>query len=65
MPNMSGVELLRAIRADKKLKNIKVVFLTIARFTGMKELFKLNVLDYLRKPFNNADLIASVKKLIR
>ena len=66
MPNMSGREVLEAIRADKNLKSQKVAFLTVARFSeaGINTLKKLNALDYITKPFDNADLIKRVKKII-
>ena len=65
MPGMSGRELCEKIRADGKLKNLKVVFLTAATFTksGMKELDKMDVLDYIKKPFEYKDLIKRVKKI--
>jgi len=67
MPKMSGRELLEKIRADEKLKDIKVIFLTVAQFseTGKKTLTKLDVLDYIIKPFENDDLIWRVDKVLR
>jgi CheY-like chemotaxis protein len=66
MPAMSGRELCEKIRADSKLKNIKVAFITAASFSasGMKELDKMNVLDYIKKPFEYKDLIKRVKKMV-
>lgn len=66
MPGMSGRELCEKIRADSKLKKLKVAFLTAATLssTGMKELDKMKVLDYIKKPFEYKDLIKRVKKMI-
>ena len=66
MPGMSGKELCERIRADNKLKNIKVAFLTVATFSqkDIKELNNLFVLDYIPKPFEYRDLIKRVKKII-
>ncbi len=66
MPEMSGREVCEKIRADSKLKNLKVAFLTVASFSlsGMKDLDKMNVLDYIKKPFGHKDLIKRVKKII-
>ena len=66
MPGLSGRELCEKIRADSKLKKLKVAFLTAATLspTGMKELDKMNVLDYIKKPFEYKDLIKRVKKMI-
>jgi len=66
MPGMSGRETCEKIRSDPKTKDIKVVFLTVARFseTGKEILRKMNVLDYITKPFDNQDLIKRIKKLL-
>lgn len=66
MPEMSGRELCEKIRKDSELSSLKLAFFTVAEFSdaGMSELKKLNVLDYIKKPFDNADLIRRVKKLL-
>ncbi|MCX6818668.1 MAG: response regulator [Candidatus Aenigmarchaeota archaeon] len=66
MPGMSGRETCEKIRNDPKTKDIKVVFLTVARFseTGKEILRKMNVLDYITKPFDNQDLIRRIRKLL-
>ena len=66
MPKMSGREVCEKIRADKRLKSIKVAFLTIAKLSkvGFKELNRMNVIDFRQKPFDNEDLIKRVKKII-
>jgi CheY-like chemotaxis protein len=67
MPGMSGREATEKIRQSPKTKNLKVVFLTVAKFseTGKATLDKLNVLDYITKPFENDELIRRVKKLLK
>jgi len=66
MPKMTGVELLEKIRRDDKLKNLKCVFVTAGVFKeiGKKWIEKLNALDYIRKPFDNKDLVKRIKKAI-
>jgi len=66
MPEMSGRQLCEKIRADPKLKNLKLAFLTVAEFgkKGMKEIKKLNILDYIQKPFDTKDLVRRVKKMV-
>lgn len=66
MPGMSGRETTEKIRQDPKTKNIKIAFLTVARFSemGKDTLKKMKVLDYIAKPFDNDDLVARVKKLV-
>ena len=67
MPGMSGREVCEKIREKPKTKNIKVAFLTVARFseTGVEVLKKMGVMDYITKPFDNDDLLARVKKLLK
>jgi len=66
MPGMSGRETCEYIRKNPKTKDLKVVFLTVAKFseTGKDVLKKLNVLDYLTKPFENDELVFRLKKLL-
>ncbi|MCD6590868.1 MAG: response regulator [Candidatus Aenigmarchaeota archaeon] len=66
MPGMSGREVCERIRKDPKTKNLKIAFLTVAKFSeaGKDILKKMNVLDYITKPFDNDDLVRRVKKII-
>jgi len=67
MPGMSGRETIEKIRENPKTKNLKIIFLTVARFseTGKDTLEKMNILDYITKPFDNNDLVKRVKKLVK
>ena len=67
MPDMSGRDVAEEIRKDKSLKDLKLVFLTVAQYgkEGYQELKRLNVLDYIHKPFDNQDLIARIKKVLK
>jgi two-component system alkaline phosphatase synthesis response regulator PhoP len=66
MPGMSGRETCEMIRKDPKTKNLKVAFVTVARFSevGKDILKKLNAVDYITKPFDNKDLVKRVKKIV-
>ena len=66
MPEMSGRELCERIRSDSQLKDLKLAFLTVAAFReeGRKILKKLNIADYIAKPFDVDDLVKRVKKII-
>lgn len=66
MPGMSGREVCERIRKDPKIKDLKIAFLTVARFSeaGKGTLKEMKVLDYITKPFDNKDLIKKVKKMI-
>ena len=65
MPGMSGRETTEKIRADPKIRGVKIAFLTVARFSesGIKSLKGLGVLDYITKPFENEDLVKRIKKI--
>ena len=64
MPGMSGREVAEKIRGNAKTKSLKIIFLTVARFSevGKDLLDKMKVQDYITKPFDNSDLISRVKK---
>ncbi|MBR9677126.1 response regulator [Candidatus Woesearchaeota archaeon] len=66
MPGMSGRELAEKIRANTKTKNLKIIFVTVARFSeiGKELLNDLSVLDYITKPFDNQDFLKRVKKAL-
>src|SRR3990167_127722 len=57
MPGMSGRETTERIRQNPETKDLKIAFLTVARFaeTGLKSLKELKVVDYISKPFDNND----------
>ncbi len=66
MPEMSGVQLCEKICADENLKKSKLMVLTVAKFseTGLNDLKEMGVLEYIRKPFKNRDLVQRVKALL-
>lgn len=61
MPEMDGFEMCRILKADKKHKNIPVIFLS-AR-TDMDYIiqgFDLGAVDYIYKPFNKQELLSRI-----
>jgi DNA-binding response OmpR family regulator len=66
MPGMSGKEVAEKIRRNPKAKGVRIIFVTVARFseTGKKVLESLDVADYVTKPFENEDLIWRVQKVL-
>lgn len=66
MPGMGGVEVCEKIRANPKTGNLKIIFLTVVPFSesGMQNLKKFNVLDYIVKPFENKDLLTRIKRAL-
>jgi len=66
MPGMSGFEVLTKLRADKKRRRIPVVMITahIENEAKVKAL-ESGCDDFISKPFNQYELIARVKSLLR
>jgi two-component system response regulator VicR len=66
MPHMNGMVLCEKIRKNKDLKSTKVMFFSVAQqsLVGKENLRKTHVLDYIKKPFNNEDLVRRVKHVV-
>lgn len=61
MPEMSGVELLRILKADPGLSDIPVIFLTGNSDPNSEaESIGLGVADYMRKPVNDVIMLHRV-----
>jgi len=64
MPNMNGLELLRAVRSDSNLKDIPFIIMTL---DGKKDLIleavKEGLNDYLMKPVTAGSLGQKLKKV--
>jgi len=64
MPVMSGIDLLRAIRADEELKAIPVLMVTAeAEPENIMEAVKAGVNNYIVKPFNAKTLEEQLNKI--
>ncbi len=64
MPNMSGIELLRAIRADARLKHLPVLMVTAeAKRENIIEAAQAGASGYVVKPFTAATLDEKLKKI--
>jgi two-component system chemotaxis response regulator CheY len=64
MPNMTGIELLRAIRADAKLKHLPVLMVTAeAKRENIIEAAQAGASGYVVKPFTAATLDEKLKKV--
>ena len=63
MPEFDGIETLREIRDDKRIKNVSVMMLTASGdVENIQKVGTLGVKDYIKKPFMPADLIKRVEK---
>ena len=64
MPRMDGMEVLKAIRSDIKLKTLPIVMLTSSREDpDLKECYALGVNAYVVKPVDFKEFIDSVKNI--
>ncbi|AZN35597.1 chemotaxis response regulator CheY [Iodobacter ciconiae] len=64
MPNMTGIELLRAIRADAQLKHLPVMMVTAeAKKENIIEAATAGANGYIVKPFTAATLDEKLKKV--
>jgi two-component system chemotaxis response regulator CheY len=64
MPNMTGIELLRQIRADAALKHLPVLIVTAeARKENIIEAAQAGASGYVVKPFTAATLDEKLKKV--
>jgi signal transduction histidine kinase len=58
MPGMNGYDICRKLKANKKTREIPVIFLTVASETdSMIKGFELGGVDYIIKPFNPVELL--------
>lgn len=64
MPGMTGIDLLRAVRKDEKLKNLPVLMVTAeAKREQIILAAQEGVNGYIVKPFNGATLKAKIEKI--
>ena len=66
LPGMDGYEVLARLKADDGLRDVPVVFLTGRTSSDeMVRALSLGAHDYLRKPFEEAELLARVRAALR
>ncbi|MEX2493331.1 MAG: response regulator [Nitrospirales bacterium] len=66
MPIMSGIELLRIIRADPGLQALPVLMITAeAKMDNIMEAVQTGVSDYLVKPFSSQALQEKLEKIFQ
>jgi two-component system chemotaxis response regulator CheY len=65
MPNMSGLELLKAVRADEELKALPFLMVTAeALQENVVAAVKAGVSNYIVKPFTSETLDEKIKKIM-
>ena len=66
MPNMSGFDLLKAVKADERLQHIPVLMVTAeARKSDIILAAQIGAAGYIVKPFNKATLQERVQKILQ
>ncbi len=66
MPVMMGIDMLRAIRADEKLKHIPVLMVTAeAQKENLMEAIQAGVSNYIVKPFTAETMQEKINKIFK
>lgn len=65
MPGMDGYEVVRRLREDVATQTLPVVMLTSSGETEKLKALEAGADDFIQKPFNQAELLARVKSLLR
>ncbi|PCJ19414.1 MAG: hypothetical protein COB04_05835 [Gammaproteobacteria bacterium] len=64
MPGLDGYEVLRFIRANHELKNVKVLIVSAGQEESLRRELSGLADDVILKPFENSDLVNKVMKLL-
>ena len=65
LPGISGYETIRRLQMDEHTKSIPVIMITAKKFDAqMKEIIKLDAVDFIEKPFAHERLIQSIEKFL-
>ncbi len=65
MDDMSGIEVCKKIKSEKRTEHIPVIFLTAAHDILKESAYEAGADDFMGKPFEGAMLRAAIKKLIK
>jgi two-component system chemotaxis response regulator CheY len=66
MPNMTGIELLKEVRSNPKLKHLPFLMVTAeADKENIVEAVKSGVSNYIVKPFNAATMKEKIEKIFK
>ena len=64
MPFMNGIEVLGRIKADERLRGVKVMILSAVAQAKLEEALDAGADLVLAKPFGNAELTAKIKEIL-
>lgn len=66
MPDISGFEVCKRLAADERTKLIPIILLTaLIDADNVKEGLDAGAFDYIKKPFNKAELLSRIKSALR
>lgn len=64
LPRMNGFEVLKAVRADARLKHLPIIVLTAkGQAQDRRTAEALGIEEFMTKPFSNQDVVASVRRV--
>ncbi|MEQ1553136.1 MAG: response regulator [Ferruginibacter sp.] len=65
MPDVNGYDICKYIKSNKKLKEIKVIFMSAkTRDSDIKKGYDLGAALYIKKPFSTRELVSNIKSLL-
>lgn len=67
MPQLNGVEAIRLIKADEKAGAVPIIMITGTEYDSdkLKDALEAGAIDFIRKPYNQVELIARIMTQIR
>jgi two-component system, OmpR family, alkaline phosphatase synthesis response regulator PhoP len=66
MPYLTGFEVLKEIKSNLETKDIPVIMLTaMGKEADAVKGFDFGVIDYIRKPFNYAELVSRINRVFK
>ena len=66
MPRLDGDQVCKRIKADPRLKSIRVIFITASSHLGTPQLMhEIHADDCVIKPYESKELLSKVKKLLK
>jgi DNA-binding response OmpR family regulator len=66
MPNMSGFEVARRLKAEKRTREIPIIVLTaVSDIRDKVDMLELGIEDYIMKPFNFIEILARIRNVLK